>query len=449
MAGSSAASEASGTLSASTASSASGNSAASDAPDASAVTDPDSALPALPVLSDAARSLAARCAPRVNALARQMSRGAFEQLHGYAELPTDVKDVEIAATARHGLRLFLDRVVRDPRSVPGDFDVFRERAAQRAEEGMPLDLLLTTHCAGLRVLWQALRDAARPGEDAALVELADWLFGAGQRIVRAVTETYLDEQAALAAERRAGRRSLVRGLLEGTARPAAGSGLEGPSLVLSVRLPDGPRAPVATRRVVRRLQAALDGAFGTEVLALLDGSGGRAIVPGRVPPPPPLADLLAGVCGPGVRLAAVPAEQAAEIPEAARTAARIVRVARACGHPAGLHRLDDVLLEYQLSRPSAGSDRIAALLDPVADRPELLETLRTHLEQAQDRRATARLLTLHPNTVDNRLARISTLTGLDLSTPRGTALALAALLLRDAEEPDRPAATGEFDVTGQ
>ncbi|MEU8997796.1 helix-turn-helix domain-containing protein [Streptomyces caniferus] len=71
------------------------------------------------------------------------------------------------------------------------------------------------------------------------------------------------------------------------------------------------------------------------------------------------------------------------------------------------------------------------------------------LEQAQDRRATARQLTLHPNTVDNRLARISTLTGLDLSTPRGTALALAALLLRDAEEPDRPAASGEFDVTGQ
>ncbi|MGW7489075.1 PucR family transcriptional regulator [Streptomyces sp. NPDC054786] len=400
------------------------------------MTDPDSAVPAL---SDTARSLAARCAPRVNALARLMSRDVFEQLPGYAELPADVKDVEIAATARHGLRLFLDRVVRDPRTVPGDFDVFRERAAQRAEEGMPLHLLLTTHCVGVWVLWQALRDAARPGEDAALVELADWLFGAEQRIVRTVTETYLDEQAALASERRAERRSLVRGLLEGTAPPPAGSGLDGPSLVLSVQLPDGPRAPVAARRVVRRLQAALDRAFGREVPALLDGTGGRAIVPGRVQPPPVLAELLDGVCGPGVRFAAVHAEHGTEIPEAARTAARIVRVARACGHPAGLHRLDDVLLEYQLSRPSAGSDRIAALLDPVADRPELIETLRTHLEQAQDRRATARLLTLHPNTVDNRLARFATLTGLDLSTPRGTALALAALLLRDAEEPGRPA----------
>ncbi|MFI1157797.1 helix-turn-helix domain-containing protein [Streptomyces sioyaensis] len=82
------------------------------------------------------------------------------------------------------------------------------------------------------------------------------------------------------------------------------------------------------------------------------------------------------------------------------------------------------------------------MLDPVAGRPELLETLRTHLEQAQDRRATARLLTLHPNTVDNRLARISALTGLDLSTPRGAALALAALLLRDAGDEDRSCEAG-------
>lgn len=388
----------------------------------------------VPEVPDAVRSLAARCLPRVNELARLMSRDAFEQLHGYAELPAEVKDVEIAATARHGLRLFLERVVHDPRTGPDDTGFFRERAAQRAGEGMPLPLLLTTHCAGARVLWQALREAARPGEEAALVELAGYLLDAEQRVVTAVTETYLDEQAALAAERHEERRSLVRGLLEGTAVPSAGSGLAGPSLVLAVELPDGPRAPVAVRRVVRRLQTALDGAFGREALTLFDGTGGRAIVPGPAEPPAGLAERLAEAGGPGVRLAAVPAEQGTQIPEAARTAARIVRVARACGHSAGLHRLDDVLLEYQLSRPSAGSDRIAALLDPVAGRPELLETLRTHLEQAQDRRATARLLTLHPNTVDNRLARISALTGLDLATPRGTALALAALLLRDAAE---------------
>ncbi|WP_344527039.1 helix-turn-helix domain-containing protein [Streptomyces rectiviolaceus] len=49
-------------------------------------------------------------------------------------------------------------------------------------------------------------------------------------------------------------------------------------------------------------------------------------------------------------------------------------------------------------------------------------------------RATAAALGLHPNTVDNRLAKIGERTGIDLSAPRGTALAIAALLLREAEE---------------
>ncbi|MFD3512841.1 helix-turn-helix domain-containing protein [Streptomyces sp. NPDC058657] len=92
--------------------------------------------------------------------------------------------------------------------------------------------------------------------------------------------------------------------------------------------------------------------------------------------------------------------------------------------------MDDVLLEYHLSRRDASSDRIAALLDPVGDRPELIETLRVHLEHRHDRRATARHLGLHPNTVDNRLGRITGLTGLDIASARASALALAALLLR-------------------
>ncbi|WP_229881959.1 helix-turn-helix domain-containing protein [Streptomyces alanosinicus] len=70
---------------------------------------------------------------------------------------------------------------------------------------------------------------------------------------------------------------------------------------------------------------------------------------------------------------------------------------------------------------------------PAGRRPELVETLRTHLQQRQDRRATARRLGLHPNSVDHRLARVQELTGLDLADPRSTALALAALLLRETD----------------
>ncbi|MFE6891642.1 PucR family transcriptional regulator [Streptomyces sp. NPDC057694] len=395
-------------------------------------------------LSQEARSLAARCEPRVNELARRMARESFEELPGYAQLPDDVKDLEIAATARHGVRLFLKRVNEQDLDEPGrsarsaGHRVFRERAAQRAEEGMPLHLLLGTHTLGVYALWQALRDVARPGEEAALVELVDVLLQSHTGVVGAVAETYLDERSALEAEQRAQRRSLVRGLLDGMVP----SGhvlldqlrLEGPALVLALGVDAPPvEGPVAVRRRLRRVQTVLDQAFGVDVLALLDGDGGRVIVPGGGAPPEDLPRRLGSASGLLIRVAAVRAEGPEQITGAARTATEILRITRVCGLPPGLHRLDDVLLEFHLSRPDESSPRIAALLDPVAERPELLETLRTHLAHRQDRRATADALGLHPNTVDNRLAKIAEQTGIDLASPRGTALVIAALLLRDTE----------------
>ncbi|WP_405646236.1 PucR family transcriptional regulator [Streptomyces sp. NBC_00019] len=377
-------------------------------------------------LSPGARALAARCEGQVNELARRMARGVFEQLPGYAELPAEVKDVEIAATARQAMRLFL----RNAGSPDGGLELFQERAVQRAEEGMPLHLLLRTYTLGAQVLWQALEEVARPGEEAALVELGGALLSSQGRVVGAVAESYLDEQAALAAEHRERRRALARALLDGTPHPDRPAP-DVPALVL--RLEFGPRGAlgsVAERRLVRRVQTELDREFGTEVAAVLDTRGGFAVVPHATDVSDGLPGVLREVAEPGVRLAVALAPDTAGVPHASYVAAEIVRVARACGRPPGVHRLDDVLLEYHLSRPSDGSDRIAALLAPLADRPDLLETLRTHLEQRQDRRATARLLNLHPNSVDNRLARIAELTGLDPGAPRDAALALAALLLR-------------------
>lgn len=388
-------------------------------------------------LSAAARALALRCEPRVNELARRMARDSFEALPGYAELPDDVKDLEIAATARHGIRQFLRRA-GDPHLAHANLSLFRERAAQRAEEGMPLHLLLGTHSLGAYVFWRALRETARPGEEAALVELVDLLLESHHRVVGAVAETYVDERAALEADARAQRRSLIRGLLDGVLEPGHilldELRLEGPALVLALDLGASAEGSVGERRRQRRAQTVLDHTFGTEVAALLDTRPGRAVVPKECEPPEDLAQRLSKALGTSVRVAHALAAGPVDIPEAARTVMEILRVARACGLPPGLHRMEDVLLEFHLSRPDPSSHKIAALLDPVADRPELLETLRTHLAHQQNRRATATILGLHPNTIDNRLAKIGEQTGIDLSSTRGAALAIAALLLRDTRD---------------
>ncbi|MET9660210.1 PucR family transcriptional regulator, partial [Streptomyces sp. NPDC006510] len=279
-------------------------------------------------LSDGARALALRCEPKVNGLARHMARESFEQLPGYAGLPDDVKDLEIAATARHGVRLFLRRVT-EPHPGPGGLRLFRERAAQRAEEGMPLHLLLRSHALGLYVLWQLLRETAEPGEEGALIELVDLLLQSHHSLVGAVAETYMDERSALEAEQRERRRSLVRGFLDGTLEPGRALleqlGLDGPALVLAVVLepsadagadPSGPEPggadpgspepgnAVTVRRRMRRIQTVLDQGFGAELLFLFDAGAGRAVVPRGCKPPGDLAERLTRACGVEVRVAA-------------------------------------------------------------------------------------------------------------------------------------------------
>jgi hypothetical protein len=308
-------------------------------------------------------------------------------------------------------------------------------------------------------------EAGRPGEEAALLELADLLLGTQQGLIGSVAETYLDEQAALTAERRENRRTLLRALLAGF--PVLPSRLEeagvhrgGLVLAMYVAPLDGvpvppalpsaadsspvpvPLPPIAARRRLRRVQGTLERAFGSDVLAVLEGEGGHVVVPhpeavgadrgsaeDRLPER--LLERLQQACGAEVTLAVASSEDAAGIAQAGRTADEVLRIARRLGRGPGIYRLGDVLLEFHLSRSDESSRALAGLLDPIHDRPELVETLRTYLDQQQDRRATARILGLHPNTVDNRLTRVGELIGADVTSPRGFALALTAFTLRD------------------
>lgn len=78
----------------------------------------------------------------------------------------------------------------------------------------------------------------------------------------------------------------------------------------------------------------------------------------------------------------------------------------ALGKPPGRYGLADVLLEYQLTRPSAAREELACLLGPLERHPDLLSTVETYLRLGLDRRRTAAALHLHPNTVDYRVRPI-------------------------------------------
>lgn len=144
-----------------------------------------------------------------------------------------------------------------------------------------------------------------------------------------------------------------------------------------------------------------------------------------------MARRLAEIWGDEIRVAVAVADRPERVGSVAATATEVLRLVCAIGKPPGVYTLDDVLLEYHLTRQDESAQPLGALLDPLTDRPDLLRTVRVFLEEQYDRRRTARRLGLHPNTVDNRLDRVTELTGLNPATPRGVALLMTALALRD------------------
>ncbi|WP_433151462.1 PucR family transcriptional regulator [Actinomadura nitritigenes] len=388
-----------------------------------------------------AADLAARCEGQVNRLARELTQRRFAAIPEYADLPADMRDVEIAATARHAIRRFL----RSAEGAPADEDdlrLFRERAAQRAEEGMPLANLLASYYIGAEVVWDALVAEARPDELAALPMLARLQLRGTNRVVVAVTEAYQAERAAILDERREAVREVARALLAGEpARATAdrfGIPLADAYLVLHLRFAGAGAgaaagAGIAERRVLRRIRAGLEGFGEGAPLLLRDERGVHVLLPSAAAERlPELERLLSGAgtaAGP-VIAGAARSEGTADVPDASRRAARIAGIAEAAGRPAGVYELGDVLLDYHLTGPGDSGPAVAAVLDPLGARPELLATLRAFLDADMDRRRAAAALAVHPNTVDNRLARIARLTGADPRTTRGVLLCAAALTLR-------------------
>ncbi|MFB2581674.1 GAF domain-containing protein [Herbiconiux sp. P15] len=114
-----------------------------------------------------------------------------------------------------------------------------------------------------------------------------------------------------------------------------------------------------------------------------------------------------------------------DLADAHRVAAGALGLARASGRLHGVvspPALGILGVLLQVDRPDALLEFARRLLGPVIDYDrrrgsELLLTLRTFLDGGADRAATAALLHVHPNTVQQRLRRIEVLTGTELRHP--------------------------------
>lgn len=122
-----------------------------------------------------------------------------------------------------------------------------------------------------------------------------------------------------------------------------------------------------------------------------------------------------------------------DVPAASDQVHELLDLAQQLRRPAGVYRMTDLVLEYQLTRPGPGRAYLSRVLVPLDNSPELLETLEIHINHDLNRQRSARQLHLHTNTVDYRLKRIAHLTGFDPTRPSGMRHLQAALVARKLE----------------
>lgn len=304
-------------------------------------------------------------------------------------------------------------------------------SARRAADGLPLDAAIAAYLVASMTEFELLSgEADAPEMRRYAVHTLRYLAS----VLPAVALAHLHEHQQIEGQRRDLRRDLISALLSG--EPAAelaeqsGVALASGYLVVLLRLAPG---EAGARSTIRRVQSVLDAHQQADVLAALTADGGTALLPAAPDAFERLPALLARIGEATARAVTAAAAEAGTldaVPEALGEAEEVADLARRLHLPPGLYRLDDVLLEYQLTRPGRALSRLAAKLDPLAANPVLMETARSFVRHGHNRSRTSAELRIHRNTLDYRLGRIAKLTGLDLSAPQGVRLLDAAMTAR-------------------
>ncbi len=369
------------------------------------------------------RPLAARLVAEMPSFVRRVIASLVERVPSYAQLPAEELDGDIYRVTEHTLRAFAAVLASGELPADDDLRFLRESAARRAEEGVPIDVVLTAYHVGIQVVWETLVPEARPEEVRDVLALNALVMRYLQLVTPVVSAGYLDERQAMFDFERSARAELLSGTREA----------RGPHVVLALHVPPHPDellagvdASVAARRKLRRLRAELERHSREPVLSSLTSDGGIALLPGEDLPLERIVSDVSRASGVPLTVAAVAAPPTG-VAAAAGLAREVLAVAMRSGP--GLYRLSDVLLEYQLSRPSAALEPLAGIVAPLTD--ELVQTLEVYLRRGS-RRPAASELHVHPNTVDYRLRRVAELTGLDPTRIEHVTLLTAALAARRA-----------------
>lgn len=348
---------------------------------------------------------------------------------------------DLVAVTAQGLRLTVHLL--DHRQPPTDRQLqsIQTLTVRQAHAGVPLSAILALTDEGIAAFRTTIVRRAGDEDVESLHDLNQLLFTLTQRLHTLVSVSYLDAMPTGPQEEPRCTGALVQALLSGEdPMPIAhrlGIDIAPRYLVLRLNIPL-PRRPGAGPAAHQRVQAFRDLTAATDHVAAHYGAGtleaptaqrGLLLIEGA-----PDWDSVSEAVGlardaVGVPISAIGETAAvAEVPAASVRTRELAQLVQRLGMPPRLYRMQDLALEYQLTRPGVGRDSLIDLIKPLDNHPELLETLGIHLANDQNRQRTASTLNLHTNTVDNRIKRIAQLTGLDPTLPSGLIRLSAAMI---------------------
>lgn len=352
---------------------------------------------------------------------------------------------DLVAVTAQGLRLTIRLL--DHRQPPTDRELesIHTLTVRQARRGVPLSAILTLTDQGITAFRDAIVSRAGEGDAENLKELNHLLFALTQRLHTFISVSYLAAAPAQPQAEDHSTGALVRALLDGedATQLALQMGIElAPSyLVLRLLVPvpqpragsrDGAHQRMQAYRELAAAQEHVTAHYGASALEAPAPQRGLILIEGA-----PSWDSVCEVIRQTQMKVGVPITAIGEIAaihdvqEAGVTTRDLSHLVRRLNLPARPYRMEDLALEYQLTRPGAGRDSLITLLKPLDNHPELLETLSVHLANDQHRQRTASVLSLHTNTVDNRIKRIAHLTGLDPTLPSGLIKLRAAMIALD------------------
>ncbi|NNH71758.1 helix-turn-helix domain-containing protein [Nocardia uniformis] len=364
----------------------------------------------------------------VRRLARQLVEHFAEDVTPFGNLPGEVLRGEVTTVTRICLELATG--VLEGREVADKVERLQRSGAGWAREGFPIGAIHRAVRGGVEHAFGLILEATGPEDYTRLTVTAQRFLEILAMINAAFTVAYVREHQAAAAEQQTAVQTVASALLAGrspvTMARTGGIEVDESYYVLALSIPRQEHvlrvdAPVAARRALRRIQAALAAHCAGKALSLLGTEGGTLLLPAAATSTADVDQLVARLSAAAqvsVMATMVHTETAA-IPEAAERAHELLdMVHRLCCAP-GLYSFDDLAVEYQLTRPGPGREHLGALLDPLDEYPDLMETLQRYVGSDHSRQRTARVLGVHTNTVDYRLKRIAQLTGFDPARPSG------------------------------